>query len=60
MKNQFEGMNDWYRKGKTYKAKTLSALKTLYSSGVHAKLEEKECQDDSETKQSDKGSTNGI
>lgn len=31
--------NTWYRKGKTYRAKTMEALKQLYSAGVHATLE---------------------
>lgn len=31
--------NAWQRKGKTYRAKSLEALKTLYSSGINATLE---------------------
>lgn len=38
IKNDKEFGNEWYRKGKTYRAKTLDALKMLYSAGIAATL----------------------
>lgn len=32
-------MNEWMKKGKTYRAKSLAALKVLYGSGIPATLE---------------------
>ena len=39
MKKEKEQGNEWYRRGKTYRAKSLDALKALYASGIHATLE---------------------
>lgn len=41
----FNGINtqyrrdEWQRRGKTYRAKSLAALRQLYAAGVHATLE---------------------